>query len=672
MTSLNETRTAMLTKLAESGLDSDDAKKLGMFPKVNGEARDLTGYETPGFQITYFDIHGKPTGFWRYRNFGKTKAKYVQGKDTGVAVYFPPIAGADWAARITDATKPVFITEGELKAACATKAGFATLGLGGVYSFQSKKNKQQLIPDLEQFEWRNRRTYICYDSDAKTNAKVMAAESALAEQLNKLGANIYIIRLPSITKGGKTGLDDFLMHPKGGVKRFHKLIAHAEEWAKSGALIKFNQEVVFVKDPGVCVVRSTGQRIDPSALVHSAYSNWLYMKPTPTDKDALKRTEASVPAEWMKWPERAEVARMTYKPGKPKIHQTSDGVEYNMWIAMGSTPKRGNIQPWRTLLDFIFKDAKPADRKWFEQWCAFPIQNLGTKLYTAVVLWSSEQGTGKTLIGYTLGRIYGRNYQEISDQHLSSSFNDYMVNKQFILGDEITGTGTGEKRSIANKMKGMITQQEVMVNQKYVPGYTVPDCVNYLFTSNHCDAFFMEGSDRRYFVIEIKGKPLPYEFYADYDKWYKSEAGIAALHHHLMQLDTTGFTPTMHAPMTESKAAMISDGRSDMADWVHNVHEMQQSKKLMTSEELLLLATGQGKMNWTKNGITRAMKEAGYIQPLGATQQLALPEGKQVRPWLLDKEMDVPAKITQSWMRDLWYSDRQPINRTKKFAGGGK
>ena len=124
-------------------------------------------------------------------------------------------------------------------------------------------------------------------------------------------------------------------------------------------------------------------------------------------------------------------------------------------------------------------------------------------------MWSLKHGTGKSTVGYTMGRIYGKNYVEIRDHDLNSLFNEWAENRQFVMGDEITG---GEqKRDIADRMKSTITQKEIRINAKYVPSYTVPDRINYFFTSNHADAFFVEDTDRRYFVHQITADPKPME-----------------------------------------------------------------------------------------------------------------------------------------------------------------
>ena len=658
-----DSSTAMISALAASGLDHTDAKKLHMEAFSGARAVELTGFDIPGFKIPYFDVDGKETDFWRYRFLGKrAKNKYFQLKGSPVRVYFPPLT--DWAARIKDTSMPIFITEGEKKAACATKNDVCTIGLGGVWSFGSKVKLQELIPDLEQIKWSGRDVYICYDSDADQNVGIIQAENALAQRLVNRGARVHIIRLPSLSKDGKTGLDDYLIDKHGGRARLLKLVDKAEEWKTSSELRKFNEEVIFIRDPGVCVIRATGQRVSARDLVMPLYADRKYLKPTPTDADPNKVTQCSVPKEWLEWPGRAVASKMAYSPGEGEI--TKQG-EYNQWKGWGAKPVKGNIKPWTTLLDYVFKDTSPEHRKWFEQWCAYPIQHPGTKLYTAVVFWSFEQGTGKTLVGYTLGRIYGDNYKEIGDRDLDSAFNAYATNRQFILADEITGAGGGEKRQLGNKLKGMITGQRIEVNQKYIPTYEIKDCINYLFTSNHCDVLFLEGKDRRYFVVEIKGEPLPAEWYTTtYDHWYRSERGINALMHHLKTLDLTGFEPFRPAPMTEDKQIMIEDSRSDMSEWIHScwgTGEVRGMHALMTTEELLLRAN---KPNWSKNGLSRALRQEGFRQPLGMAQ-LKLPDGRNVRPWLINQAVNIPRKVSQEWMRALWIVDR--VERAPEYVG---
>src|SRR5690606_17830809 len=152
----------------------------------------------------------------------------------------------------------------------------------------------------------------------------------------------------------------------------------------------------------------------------------------------------------------------------------------------------------------------------------------GVKMFSSAVVYGIKHGTGKSLIGYTLGRIYGKNFTEIKQKDLHSQFNEWAEARQFVMGDDITGS---DKRHDADILKTLITQQELRINPKYVSSYVVPDCINYFFTSNQPDAFFLEDDDRRFFVHEVKVGPLPEEFYMDYELWLHTGGAAAVFHY---------------------------------------------------------------------------------------------------------------------------------------------
>lgn len=654
-TSLAGVRDAMLNKLSLSALDADDAKKLRFDAYTADDAanrlKSLPNYHA-GFLIPYFDIEGRNTKFWRYRYLETTKTgfdaltnkkdlRYAQPGKSLNELYLPPIAGTNWKSIAANPEIPLVITEGELKAACATKLGFPTIGLGGVWCFKSNNARMPLLPMFHEFQWRERIVYICYDSDAVTNPQVMTAENALARELTMLGAAPFIVRIPFLEKDNKKiGLDDYLMDE--GVESFRELLDNAAEWRAAQELFALNQEVVYVRDPGVILCMDDLRRISPRAFVDHAYSTRVYYEEQVTDK-GTKMVERSASKEWLKWPYRAEVARVTYEPGGERITRKN---ELNVWSGWAVEPEPGDITPWKELLDFIF-GAKNPHRRWFEQWCAYPLQNPGTKLYSSPVIWGRKHGTGKSIIGYTLGKIYGGNFTEISDENIHQNHNEWAENKQLVMADEIT---SGDKRGIADRLKSMITRQLLRLNPKYVPSYTVPDRINYYFTSNHPDSFFLEDDDRRFFIHEVKGSPLPPQFYKNYEQWMgKDETigpGIAALFAYLLSLDLSDFDPKGHAPVTEAKRDMIDGGRSDLASWVASLRDDpdtvlridQQVLKfdLWRAEDLLSLYDPMEKGKVTANGLARELRRAGFNRPCG-TLGCRTSQG-QVRLWAVRNE----------------------------------
>lgn len=611
----------MLEKLQSSGLTENDARKLRLEGLEGKQTQKLspTFHAVGSLYIPYFDAKGKPTKFFRIRYLealpgfaGMTKKpqRYAQVPGTLNEVYLPPLMKRSWADVMGDTDATLYITEGELKAACATARGLPTIGLGGVDVWRSQKRKMPLLPQLEQVKWKGRKVIIVFDSDAATNPDVVRAQRQLSRALTDLGAEPVIASLPMGKDGKKQGLDDYLItHDADDLQ---KLVEKAQPLESAQALWELNEEVVFVRDPGLVIERNSGQRIAPHAFVNSVYANRTHV-----DYSGEKPKRVKTAKEWLEWRERFEATKVTYAPGQP---QMVDGA-WNLWKGWGVEPKRGDVGPWQRLLDFLFKEEKDA-RQWFERWCAYPLQHPGTKLFSAVAMWGVVHGTGKTLVGYTLRDIYGKNGQEIGDHDLQGSFNSWAENKQFILGDEVTGS---DKRVDANRLKSLITAEEMTINAKFIPTYVIPACVNYMFTSNQPDAFFLEDTDRRFFVHEVVGGPASSKFYSEYDKWRK-DGGASYLFEHLLRLPLGDFSPKAPAPMTRAKEEMIFGTKSDLGIWCREMLEnptlnlrplgesAAQRAELLTAGQLLRCYDVESTTRVTAPGLGRELKRCGVRQ----------------------------------------------------------
>lgn len=568
-----DVKAAMLADVARSGLTEADTRRMALKTYTRAEAEKLGLPRTAaGYALPYFGVDGKVSKFFRYRILEDTRdsweraaggkaLRYLQAKGTPPGVYFPP--GVDWRKELADADRSVLLTEGEKKSAATCKAGFLCIGLGGVWSFRSKAQNERLLPVLAELPWKNRDVFICFDSDAASNAEIRIAEQHLAVEIGRLGARVHVVRLPP-AGNEKQGLDDYLT--KHGAEDLKALLDNAETYAESAALHQLNNEVLFIRNPGIIHVYADDQRVTPSVFKESLFANRSYTRIVDT-ANGTKLEQRKTAADWLAWPARAEARSIVYRPGQPPI--TVDGC-MNGWRPSGVEPSPGDVKPWKELLDHLFI-GEPEGRRWFERWAAYPLQHPGAKLRTAVVLWGRATGTGKSSVGFTLGDLYGKNFTTITDEQIEKQdFNDWAANRQFVMGDDITGR---DSRKIANALKVLITRERVYINIKYLPHYEVDDCINYLFTSNDPDAFYLDANDRRFFIHEVTAGPLPQKFYDRYDGWRRSEGGRAALLHHLLTLPLDGFNQMERAPNTRAKEDMVAVTRTDLEDWLAGVLE---------------------------------------------------------------------------------------------------
>jgi len=645
-------------KLASSGLTLEDAKRLGIDVLSAQETAALHGSfrPRPSIRFSYVDPRdGSPLrpwpswpAFYRLRYLGeepkgfedqagKKPMRYVQEPDSGLCAYFPALV--DWPSVVGDPDVPLIITEGELKAAKACKEGYPAVGLGGVYSYRSSKLGLSFLDELEAVVWVKRHVYIVYDSDFKTNEMVCQALNDLAEELMRRGAMPHVVTLPDVVDGAKTGLDDYLVSVADPDALANLLRERSQPLTIARALWKLNAEVVYVRDPGFVLVQETNQKLAPGAFKDHAYAAEEHCEQVLRADGSVSLKPVSAAAAWLRWPLRREAWGMTYAPGKPKFIEGATPKEsrWNAWHGWGVTPaettKACDVKPFLDLVDHLFTGSDPEAKRWFLQWLAYPLQNPGVKMFSCCLLYGIHHGTGKSLIGYTMKRLYGRNFAEIKQKDIHGDNNGWAENKQFVLGDDITGS---DSRHDADVLKSLITQEEMRINIKYVPQFEVPDCINYYFTSNQPDAFFMEDNDRRNFVHEVIVGPLPREFYVAYKCWLDGE-GPSLLFRWLLGLDLGGFDPHGPAFETVAKRKMISDVKSDVGAWVHRLRTDPEAVlrvgqatvpgDLFTNRQLLALYDPEGRTRTTANGLGRELRRAGVLQVCGGAPVKG-PEGQ--------------------------------------------
>lgn len=206
---------AMLADLKRSGLGSKDADALGLQAAEDGLS----------YAIPYLGLDGKPTGHYRVRFLGKPdelprdkdgKAmRYSQPKGSAPRFYCAHIGGVRWKKVAVDPGATIYITEGEKKAAALCRLGISAIGLGGVWNWFEGGHA---LDDFNLIAWTRRKVRVVFDSDIRHKTNVQRALKRLADELIKRGAVPSEVELPALPGGGKTGVDDFLVHHGNAAK----------------------------------------------------------------------------------------------------------------------------------------------------------------------------------------------------------------------------------------------------------------------------------------------------------------------------------------------------------------------------------------------------------------------------------------------------------------------
>ena len=475
---------------------------------------------------------------WNAKRKSRLRSK---GQTKQFEIYWPKFDRL--IERAGAASEPILITDDEKGADKACNSGLLCIAIVGDWKLCSQERDARTIDGFDALKWEGRIVYLCFDKDLNTNPQRIVALNTVARELHSRGATVVVKHFP------KGNLYDYLLRNSAGAF----LDLAGTEYGASLYLWGLNERIAFIEKASATwdFRFQTMYRSKPALLYQFSDLNYDVLK---ANGDGFKKVFAA--DAWSKWEYRRKYADIGYFPGNEPVVDN----KINTWPGWKCLPEPGNVKPFLDLIDYLF-EGEPDLRAWFLQWLAYPLQNPGAKVLTAVLLHSRRQGVGKSFVGYIMSDIYGDNFNVIGQDELQSSFNDWVVSKQFILGEEITGNNS---RREADRLKNMLTRETLNVNIKYQPGYKMADCANYLFTSNHVDALFLDDYDRRTFVHEIRGAVKPDAFYKRIDTWRDNGGGSALFDYLINDVDLTGFNPKSPAPPSSAKSDMIALSKSDL------------------------------------------------------------------------------------------------------------
>lgn len=193
---------------------------------------------------------------------------------------------------------------------------------------------------------------------------------------------------------------------------------------------------------------------------------------------------------------------------------------------------------------------------WVLNWLAIPLQNLGTKMDTALIVHGHIQGAGKSLFfDRIMRKIYGSYLLTLGQGQLESQYNDWVEGKLFAVFEEIF---QGKDRySHMGMIKQLITGNTVYINKKFMSGWTQDNFVNTVFLSNDMQPLSLDETDRRHVVLyptAVIPDALRHEIGAAIDD--PNQSLIRAFYTYLLLKDPKNQNAHSTAINTEAKAQL--------------------------------------------------------------------------------------------------------------------
>lgn len=228
----------------------------------------------------------------------------------------------------------------------------------------------------------------------------------------------------------------------------------------------------------------------------------------------------------------------------------------NTWKGWPMKPAAGSCNILLDLIGYLCGKEENGSEvyEWLLNWMAWPLQNPGAKMGSAVIM-HGPQGTGKTTIFKVLCQIYGQYSMVVDQDAIEDKFNsDWGENRLFILAEEIVSRM--EMWHVKNKLKNLVTGDTIRINPKGLVAYSQKNHLNIVYLSNENQPLPLENDDRRHLVVYTP-PALSESFYDELNAELEN-GGVEAFYDFMLRRDLSGFHPKKRPPMTQAKRNLIS------------------------------------------------------------------------------------------------------------------
>ena len=483
------------------------------------------------------------------KQFGRIIATYDYKDENGVLVYqvcrYDPKSfrqrrpnpesrdGWDWSLgkidrilyRLPDllvAQDPVLIVEGEKDVDLLRSWGFnATCNSGGAGKFT-----QEMANHLKE-----RKVVIIPDQDDKGihHGKEVASKAKFA------GADVYILDIDA------KDVSDWAAENGGDVSKFQALIDGAAPYGKKVKKIE--------ADPHSEGIPANVYEMQQNYIILVGSDMiWDVRRARTVSQAEVKLAHAAEYTQWLKDPatKRIDIERLVFKPqGCP---------EHEINTYKGLTIKQNANSPCVRIISHLslMCGGDPALTHWVTAWLAYPLQNAGAKMKTALVVFGG-QGTGKSLLFEAVAKIYGEYASIVGQTQIDSVYTGWASRKLFVIADEVLSQR--DARVIKNRLKSLITGDQIIIEEKYRQARTEQNSMNLVFLSNENTPVVLEQDDRRFTVVEFQNKQSK-DYYEALAKEIEN-GGVNGFMHYLLNYDLAGFNSHTPPYDTAARAELI-------------------------------------------------------------------------------------------------------------------
>ena len=192
---------------------------------------------------------------------------------------------------------------------------------------------------------------------------------------------------------------------------------------------------------------------------------------------------------------------------------------------------------------------------------------------------------------------------------MDGGYQSYIADKILVVLEELN---LGSGITAYNRLKSMITESTVVINEKYVKQREAPNLANFVFLSNLDAPLFIEQDDRRFFVIDTPAQKREPEYWTEFHSWWRSNLGVVKAY--LGSLDLSEFQPKATPPMTAAKERLKQQSSTPLAQALTELIEERSwpiARGVCTVGEIRSALKAAGFRPETPAKIATALKEIG-------------------------------------------------------------
>lgn len=257
---------------------------------------------------------------------------------------------------------------------------------------------------------------------------------------------------------------------------------------------------------------------------------------------------------------KGRTSRLTYRPDiKGRRVITNGETAINTYIPSSIKPSEGDPKPFLDFMEYLI----PNKDECYDvlRWVATLVARPDVRILYGLLLISEQTGTGKTTLAERICAplVGDHNTSYPSENQITASdFNDWCGRKRLAVCNEIY-QGTNFKA--ANRLKSIITDRFVEVNQKFMPVIRLENFISVIACSNSLKALKIDSTDRRWMIPYITEERWPREKFNDFLNWLDS--GGLQIICNWCHTFPDHIQPGEIAPDSKRKQEMIEDGMSE-------------------------------------------------------------------------------------------------------------